>query len=74
MAMFYFPPNEEVVISSNPDPVPRVFAPLTYVYDGMAGIWYIRDPKTSSWIKILQEGVPEIYKAQVLLLTAAYPD
>lgn len=74
MAMFYFPPNEEVVISSSKAPAPRVFAPLTYAYDGMANLWYVRDPKTDSWIKFMQEGVPEIYKAQVLLLTAAYPD
>lgn len=74
MAMFYFPPNEEVVISSNKDPVPRVFVPLTYAYNGMADLWYIRDPKSGNWITYMAEGVPEIYRAQVLLLVAAYPD
>ena len=74
MTYFYFPPNEEVVIRTNKEPIPRVFPVMTYMYESTGGLWYVRDPKSETWIVYLQEGVPEIYKTQVLLLTAAYPD
>ena len=74
MAQFYFPPNEEVEIHPNNKSVSRLFPDMTYFYDGRDDKWYIKNPKTSSWIPFMQEGVPEIYRAQVLLLVAAYPD
>ena len=47
---------------------------MSFVYDGKEDKWYVKDPKTNNWIIFMAEGVPEIYRAQVLLLVAAYPD
>ena len=47
---------------------------MSFLYNSTADVWMVLDPKSGNWINYLQEGVPEIYKAQVLLLTAAYPD
>ena len=47
---------------------------MSFVYDGKEDKWYVKDPKTNNWITFMVDGVPEIYRAQVLLLVAAYPD
>lgn len=75
MALFFFPPGQPVIVQ--PDPKGQStdgsdYPVMTYVYVGSDDSWRIRDPKTNNWIAYDTLGVPEIYRAQVLLLTAAY--
>ena len=72
MAFFLFQPDQEVVVRNAP-PLGD-YEPMSFVYDGKEDKWYVKDPKTNNWITFMAEGVPEIYRAQVLLLVAAYPD
>lgn len=72
MAYFLFQPDKEFEVVQS-FPVTDV-ADMSYLYISKNGSWMVMNPKTRSFIPFMQEGVPEIYKAQVLLLTAAYPD
>ncbi len=72
MAFFLFQPEQEVVVQSSP-PL-GIHEPMSFIYNSKEDKWYVKDPKTSNWIGFMTEGVPEIYRAQVLLLVAAYPD
>lgn len=76
MPLFYFPPDQPVVVRQlNKDGGPNNgadFPAMTYVYVSSDDSWRIRDPKSGNWIGYDTLGVPEAYRAQVLLLTAAY--
>ena len=75
MAIFIFEPDKEVqvITAQNVAELPET-VPMTFMYLSKQGTWHVHNPKTNKMIPFMQEGVPEIYKAQVLLLTAAYPD
>lgn len=75
MALFFFPPGQPVVVKETPYKRPTDgsdFPNMTYVYVSSDDSWRIRDPKTGNWIGFDVMGVPESYRAQVLLLSAAY--
>ena len=72
MPFFLFQPDQEVVVRNVP-PFGD-YPPMTFIYNSRVGRWFVKDPKTNNWLDYMQEGVPEYYKAQMLLLTAAYPD
>lgn len=72
MAYFLFQPDQEVVVR-HVSPFEN-YKPMSFIYNGKEDKWYVKDPKTNKWIIFMAEGVPEIYRAQVLLLVAAYPD
>ncbi len=81
MAFFLFQPDKDYeVLKSVANPTGKYIsevadiAPMSFLYNSKADVWMVLDPKSNNWIDYLQEGVPEYYKAQVLLLTAAYPD
>ena len=52
----------------------RELEAMSFLYNTKADVWMVLDPKSGNWINFMAEGVPEIYRAQVLLLVAAYPD
>lgn len=72
MPLFLFQPDQEVVVRSNA-PMGD-YPPMSFIYNSNEDRWFVKDPKTNNWIVYMQEGVPEYYKAQMLLLIAAYPD
>ena len=75
MALFLFEPDKEVLVFDTPaDKAKRLVeaGPMSYVYITGNDEWRIRDPKTGNWIEFDVMGVPESYRAQVLLLSAAY--
>ena len=75
MALFLFEPDKEVLVFDTPiDKTKRLIEakPMSYVYITGNDEWRIRDPKTGNWIGFDVMGVPESYRAQVLLLSAAY--
>ena len=72
MALFLFQPDKEYEVVEV-FPATNV-ADMSYLYNSKNGKWLVMNPKTRVFIPFMQEGVPEIYKAQVLLLSAAYPD
>ena len=77
MAIFLFEPEKEVqVFNSTADKAKHLNHAeiMSYVYLTRSDEWRVRDPKSGKWINYMAEGVPEIYRAQVLLLVAAYPD
>ena len=45
----------------------------TYVYDATQAYWYIRDTKQARWLNVLEEGVPEACRLELLLLQAIQP-
>lgn len=47
---------------------------MTFLYNSKSDMWLVLDPKSNNVITFMHAGVPEIYRAQVLLLVAAYPD
>ena len=73
MPLFFFPPDQPVVVRQLTNNGAG-FPVMTYVYVSTDDSWRIRDPKSGTWIDYDTLGVPEIYRAQVLLLVAAYPD
>ena len=74
MPFFLFQPEKEVeVFASIMNQSHRVEA-MSFLYNSKTDIWAVLDPKSNNWITFLAEGVPEICRAQVLLLVAAYPD
>lgn len=72
MPFFVFQPDQEVVVRNTP-PLGE-YEPMSFAYSSKDDTWYVKDPKTTNWITFMVDGVPEIYRAQVLLLVAAYPD
>lgn len=52
----------------------RQIVAMSFLYNPKSDVWMVLDPKSGNWITYMAEGVPEIYRAQVLLLVAAYPD
>ena len=74
MTFFLFQPEKEVeVFTSIMNQSHRVEA-MSFLYNSKADMWVVLDPKSGNWINYMADGVPEIYRAQVLLLVAAYPD
>ncbi len=74
MTFFLFQPEKEVeVFTSIMNQSDRVEA-MSFIYNSKTDVWAVLDPKSGNWITYMAEGVPEIYRAQVLLLVAAYPD
>ena len=46
----------------------------TYVYQtGPRGGWYTRDTRVTQWLPMVDAGVPENYRLELLLLQAAHP-
>ena len=74
MAIFIFEPDKEVQVITAQNAALPVTEPMSFMYLSKQGTWHVHDPKTNKMIPFMQEGVPEIYKAQMLLLTAAYSD
>ena len=74
MALFLFQPEKEVEVGDAWMNQGRTIEYLSYLYNSKTDIWAVLDPKSNNWINFMVEGVPEIYRAQVLLLVAAYPD
>ena len=74
MAFFLFQPDKEVeVLTSIMNQSSQIDA-MSFLYNSKADVWMVLDPKSGNWINYMAEGVPEICRAQVLLLVAAYPD
>lgn len=74
MAFFLFQPEKEVEIGDAWMNQGRQFSPMTFLYNSKTDMWMVLDPKSNNFIEFMHAGVPEIYRAQVLLLVAAYPD
>ena len=74
MTYFLFQPGKEVEVGDAWMNQGRAIEHLSYLYNTKNDVWAILDPKSNQWISYMAEGVPEIYRAQVLLLVAAYPD
>ncbi len=72
---FLFEPDAPAAVHSE---VPHAAAhpPFTYIYNRKSNAlvgWYIRDTKHTQWLPIVDEGVPENYRLELLLLMAAHP-
>ena len=74
MPFFLFQPEKEVEVFTSIMNQDEDIEPLSYLYNPKSDVWMVLDPKSGNWINYMAEGVPEIYRAQVLLLVAAYPD
>ena len=74
MAFFLFQPEKEVEVGDAWMNQGRQFSPMSFLYNSKTDMWMVLDPKSGNWINYMAEGVPELYRAQVLLLVAAYPD
>ena len=74
MAFFLFQPEKEVEVFASIMNQDQDIEPLSFIYNSKSDVWVVLDPKSGNWINYMVEGVPEIYRAQVLLLVAAYPD
>ena len=74
MTFFLFQLDKEVEVGDAWMNQGCAIEPLSYLYNSKTDIWAVLDPKSGNWINYMVEGVPEIYRAQVLLLVAAYPD
>ena len=74
MTFFLFQPDKEVEVTTTIMNLGCDIEPLSYIYNSKAYVWMVLDPKSGNWINYMAEGVPEIYRAQALLLVAAYPD
>ena len=74
MTFFLFQPEKEVEVLTSIIHQPRELEAMSFLYNPKADVWLVLDPKSGNWINYMAEGVPEIYRAQVLLLVAAYPD
>ena len=75
MPYFLFEPDAPVAVPTR-QPFAENHPYWTYMYVAGLGMdkWFIRDTKQVRWLEVQPEGVPETYRAQVLLLVAAYPD
>ena len=74
MPFFLFQPEKEVEVLTSIHNQSRQVEAMSVLYNPKADVWMVLDPKSGNWINYMAEGVPEIYRAQVLLLVAAYPD
>ena len=78
MTFFLFKPDKKVeVVTSIMNQImnhSRQIDAMSFLYNPKSDVWMVLDPKSGNWITYMAEGVPEIYRAQVLLLVAAYPD
>lgn len=74
MTFFLFQPEKEVEVFTSIMNQDEDIEPLSFIYNSKSDVWVVLDPKSGNWINYMAEGVPEIYRAQVLLLVAAYPD
>ena len=74
MTFFLFQPEKDVEVFTSIMNQDEDIEPLSYIYNSKTDVWMVLDPKSGNWINYMVEGVPEIYRAQVLLLVAAYPD
>ena len=74
MTFFLFQPEKDVEVFTSIMNQDEDIEPLSYIYNSKTDVWMVLDPKSGNWINYMAEGVPEIYRAQVLLLVAAYPD
>ena len=74
MTFFLFQPEKEVEVLTSIMNQSRKLEAMSFLYNTRADVWMVLDPKSGNWINYMAEGVPEIYRAQVLLLVAAYPD
>ena len=74
MAFFLFQPDKEVEVFTSIMNQDEDIEPLSFIYNSKSDVWVVLDPKSGNWINYMAEGVPEIYRTQVLLLVAAYPD
>ena len=74
MTFFLFQPEKEVEVFTSIMNQSCELEAMSFLYNSKTDVWMVLDPKSGNWIKFLAEGVPEIYRAQVLLLVAAYPD
>ena len=74
MTFFLFQPNKEVEVFTSIMNQSSQIDAMSFIYNSKSDVWVVLDPKSGNWINYMAEGVPEIYRAQVLLLVAAYPD
>lgn len=74
MTFFLFQPGKEVEVFDSIMNQSRQIDAMSFIYKPKSDTWWVLDPKSGNWITYMAEGVPEIYRAQVLLLVAAYPD
>ena len=74
MTFFLFQPEKEVEVFASIMNQDQDIEPISFIYNSKSDVWVVLDPKSGNWINYMVEGVPEIYRAQVLLLVAAYPD
>ena len=74
MTFVLFQPEKDVEVFTSIMNQDEDIEPLSYIYNSKTDVWMVLDPKSGNWINYMVEGVPEIYRAQVLLLVAAYPD
>ena len=74
MAFFLFQPEKEIEVLTSITYQSRDLEAMSLLYNPKTDVWMVLDPKSGNWITYMAEGVPEIYRAQVLLLVAAYPD
>ena len=74
MTFFLFQPEKDVEVFTSIMNQDEDIEPLSYIYNSKTDVWMVLDPKSGNWINFMAEGVPEIYRAQVLLLVAAYHD
>lgn len=74
MTFFLFQPEKDVEVFTSIMNQDEDIEPLSFLYNPKSDVWMVLDPKSGNWINFMAEGVPEIYRAQVLLLVAAYPD
>lgn len=78
MPYFLFEPDTPVTVHDR-CPIPSAHSPMSYCYQPVSAYnkgmhWLVRNPKQLQWFPILDEGVPERYRLEVLLLLAAYPN
>ena len=74
MTFFLFRPDKEVEVFASIMNQSSQIDAMSYIYNSKTDTWVVLDPKSGNWINYMAEGVPEIYRAQVLLLVAAYSD
>lgn len=74
MPFFLFQPEKEIEVLTSITYQSRDLEAMSFLYNPKYDVWMVLDPKSGNWITYMAEGVPEIYRAQVLLLVAAYPD
>lgn len=74
MSFFLFQPEKEIEVVTSITNLSRQIVAMSFLYNPKSDVWMVLDPKSGNWITYMAEGVPEIYRAQMLLLVAAYPD